>query len=280
MQRTLRFSSFVDLGLLSQAFGSSSITLTREASELYLQRLSVVSKEELANLAQGPGSGSDLVNSLAAALERVAEGSLQLLSPSVDGELLLASIRPLTLELCARRAVRPRTAAAVLGQHAHFSVRDQELFEALEDEEHSSSDISATLAGRLLRPLGALGHPSEHFLQSVDKSLSIWGKRRLARLCVLLAAIGLCSLGSCSSQDFQPRSKAILVSQMWFSSHGPVRRGGAREVLIERAAFRSPWLGWRASTLLAGISGSVHAMPQKLELCKRRLTEVTTSAGS
>ncbi|CAE7937846.1 unnamed protein product [Symbiodinium necroappetens] len=182
VQRTLRFSSFVDLGLLSQAFGSSSITLTREASELYLQRLSVVSKEELANLAQGPGSGSDLVNSLAAALERVAEGSLQLLSPSVDGELLLASIRPLTLELCARRAVRPRTAAAVLGQHAHFSVRDQELFEALEDEEHSSSDISATLAGRLLRPLGALGHPSEHFLQSVDKSLSIWGKRLSATI--------------------------------------------------------------------------------------------------
>ncbi|CAE7236243.1 hypothetical protein AK812_SmicGene17570 [Symbiodinium microadriaticum] len=182
VQRTLRFSSFVDLGLLSQAFGSSSITLTREASELYLQRLSVVSKEELANLAQGPGSGSDLVNSLAAALERVAEGSLQLLSPSVDGELLLASIRPLTLELCARRAVRPRTAAAVLDQHAHFCVRDQELFEALEDEEHSSSDISATLAGRLLRPLGALGHPSEHFLQSVDKSLSIWGKRLSATI--------------------------------------------------------------------------------------------------
>ncbi|CAE7817693.1 unnamed protein product [Symbiodinium sp. CCMP2456] len=182
VQRTLRFSSFVDLGLLSQAFGSSSIALTREASELYLQRLSVVSKEELANLAQGPGSGSDLVNSLAAALERVAEGSLHLLSPSVDGELLLASIRPLTLELCARRAVRPRTAAAVLGQHAHFCVRDQELFEALEDEDQSSSDISATLAGRLLRPLGALGHPSEHFLQSVDKSLSIWGKRLSATI--------------------------------------------------------------------------------------------------
>ena len=185
VQQTLRFSSFVDLGLLSQAFGSSSITLTREASQLYLQRLSVVSKEELANLAQGPGSGSDLVNSLAAALERIAEGSLHMLSPGVDGELLLASMRPLTLELCARRAVRPRTAAAVLGQHAHFRVRDHELFEALEDEEHA--DIGATLAGRLLRPLGALGHPSEHFLLSVDKSLSMWGKRRLACLCALLA---------------------------------------------------------------------------------------------
>eukprot|EP00439_Symbiodinium_sp_Y106_P069104 s2345_g11.t2 len=180
VQQTLRFSSFVDLGLLSQAFGSSSITLTREASQLYLQRLSVVSKEELANLAQGPGSGSDLANSLAAALERIAEGSLHMLSPGVDGELLLASMRPLTLELCARRAVRPRTAAAVLGQHAHFRVRDHELFEALEDEEHA--DIGATLAGRLLRPLGALGHPSEHFLLSVDKSLSMWGKRLSATI--------------------------------------------------------------------------------------------------
>ena len=168
VQPALRFSSFVDLGLLSQAFLSCGITLTNEASSLYLQRLAVVGKEELANLAQ-PGS-SDLVNSSAAALERVAEGSLKMLT-GVDGEQLLAALRPLTLELCARRAIRPRTAAGLLALHAHFRRQDGELFEALSADE-PSHDVGATLAGRLLRPLGSLGYPSQYFLVSVDKALS------------------------------------------------------------------------------------------------------------
>ena len=163
----LRFSSFVDLGLLAQAFLSCGITLTREASRLYLARLAAVAKDELANLAQ-PGT-SDLVNSLAAALERIAEGSLKTLI-GID-EKLLAAVRPLTLELAARQALRPRTAAAVLALHAHFNVRDVEVFEALPADDSSQIDFGATVAGRLLRPLGALGYPSQPFLVSIDRTL-------------------------------------------------------------------------------------------------------------
>ena len=162
LPQAVRSCSFVDLGLILQAMSSCDINLTEVVIGLIQKRLAEVAKEQVAHLAQQYSEA----NSIAAALERIAEASLKILT-SADGKQLLASLRPLTLELFTLKALRFRTAAALLFMHGHFRIRDTELFDAIEGD----SDISPVLAGRLLRAMAPLGHPVKSVMLAVDQNL-------------------------------------------------------------------------------------------------------------
>ena len=164
LPQAIRSCSFVDLGLILQSMSTCDISLTRDVVILCQNRLGEVAKEQVAHLVQH--KHSEIANSIAAALERIAESSLKIL-PNADGQQLLASIRPLTLELFACKALRFRTAAALLLMHSHFRIRDVELFDGIVAE---SDHISPVLAGRLLRGMAPLGHPVKSVMLAIDQS--------------------------------------------------------------------------------------------------------------
>eukprot|EP00438_Fugacium_kawagutii_P017438 Skav208468 [mRNA] locus=scaffold1104:261906:265993:+ [translate_table: standard] len=168
LPQAMRSCSFVDLGLLLQAMSTCDINFTQEVVALVQSRLAEVAKEQVAHLAQHK-QASEVANSVAAALERIAESSLKILS-TADGKQLLASIRPVTLELFACKALRFRTAAALLLMHGHFRIRDVELFNAMGTA--VDTEISPVLAGRLLRGMAPLGHPVTAVMVAIDRSFS------------------------------------------------------------------------------------------------------------
>ncbi|CAJ1384571.1 unnamed protein product [Effrenium voratum] len=163
LPQALRSMGLVDLALVAQAMATCDITFTSEAVALFQQRLAETAKEELAHLAADRAAE---LASLAAALERIAEGSKVL--AGADGKQLLASIRPLSMDLIARRALRLRTAAALMALHAEFRVRDVALLDALGSI--SETRISPVLAGRLLRGMAPLGNPVKSLLLLIDDS--------------------------------------------------------------------------------------------------------------
>ena len=218
LPQAVRSCSFVDLGLILQAMSSCDINLTQEVVTLIQKRLAEVAKEQVAQLAQHKQS-SEVANSIAAALERIAEASKIL---SADGKQLLASIRPLTLELCACKALRFRTAAASLAMHGHFRIKDVELFDAMGGSELSElselsdtiSPISPVLAGRLLRGMAPLGHPVKAMMWAIDQSFAsprgTW-QRSLPALTADLFAAALLDFAELSEETMNSLFHAAKV---------------------------------------------------------------------
>jgi len=212
LPQAVRSCSFVDLGLILQAMSSCDINLTQEVVTLIQKRLAEVAKEQVAQLAQHKQS-SEVANSIAAALERIAEASKIL---SADGKQLLASIRPLTLELCACKALRFRTAAALLAMHGHFRIKDVELFDAMGGSELSDtiSPISPVLAGRLLRGMAPLGHPVKAMMWAIDQSFAsprgTW-QRSLPALTADLFAAALLDFAELSEETMNSLFHAAKV---------------------------------------------------------------------
>ena len=215
LPQAVRSCSFVDLGLILQAMSSCDINLTQEVVTLIQKRLAEVAKEQVAHLAQHKQS-PEAANSIAAALERIAEASKIL---SADGKQLLASIRPLTLDLCACKALRFRTAAALLAMHGHFRIKDVELFDAMGSELSDAtisplSPLSPVLAGRLLRGMAPLGHPVKAVMRAIDESFAsprgTW-QRSLPALTADLFAAALLDFAELSEETVNSMFHAAKV---------------------------------------------------------------------
>lgn len=207
LPQAIRSCSFVDLGLILQSMSTCDISLTRDVVILCQNRLGEVAKEQVAHLVQHKHS-SEIANSIAAALERIAESSLKIL-PTADGQQLLASIRPLTLELFACKALRFRTAAALLLMHSHFRIRDVELFDGIVAE---PDHISPVLAGRLLRGMAPLGHPVKSVMLAIDQSFGshTW-QRSLPALTADLFAAALLDFKYLSEETMNALFQAAKV---------------------------------------------------------------------
>ncbi|CAK9104067.1 unnamed protein product [Durusdinium trenchii] len=190
LPQALRSCCFVDLGLILQAMATCDITLTRDVATLCQKRLSEVAKEELADLAANKqardASYEAKLNSAAAALERISEASLKVFLIDFEGlPGLLAALRPLCLELFAQKALRLRTAAALLSMHAQLRLRlDSDLSAALDAAASVSTGAGSTgdssgrgvaspvLAGRLLRGMAPVGHPVKSLMLIIDQSFT------------------------------------------------------------------------------------------------------------
>ncbi|CAE8627713.1 unnamed protein product [Polarella glacialis] len=171
LPQVLRRCSLSELGQICWALAACDTPVPEDVAALLKRRVSAVTQEAVSTLAKSTSPG--VATGSAVALKRLAEACMKLQTTS-QGQQMLATLRPLALALCTRhqQVLGLQARATVLAAHAHFHVRDMELFEGLGAGGAPVGSLpSPNLSVRLLASLGTLRAPVEPLLRLVDSAL-------------------------------------------------------------------------------------------------------------